>query len=157
MLSESKSDEIAYKEIELHKQEARINNAMASNKIDQVHVKRYLERLVDEEKKAQLIMKEWVDKKSEQNKAVKDDMLRKYLRSRQDNEHELERTAARLRPRRLPKKALDMDHADHYDDEDVPLDESRDLERREIDHDEYDDDEDDSQLGRLRDLKRRIQ
>ena len=52
MLSESKSDEIAYKEIELHKQEARINNALASLKIDQVHVKRYLERLVDEEKKA---------------------------------------------------------------------------------------------------------
>ena len=42
MLSEAKSDELAFKEIELHKQEARINDALTHLKIDQVHVRRYV-------------------------------------------------------------------------------------------------------------------
>ena len=97
-----------------------------------------------------------MDKKREENKAVKDDMLRKYLRSRQNNEQELERAAARLRPRRqVTKRRLERDHADHFDDVD-PFEESRDTDRHDLDRDE-EEWEDDSQISRLRDLKRRIQ
>ena len=49
MLSEAKSDEIAFKEVELTKQEARISNSVSQLKIDQVHVRRYLERLRQDE------------------------------------------------------------------------------------------------------------
>lgn len=34
MLSQAKSDEIAFKEVELNKQEQRINNAISTSKID---------------------------------------------------------------------------------------------------------------------------
>lgn len=61
MLAESKSDELAFKEIELHKHEARINDALTHLKIDQVHVRRYVQKLNDEEKKAKQIMKEWME------------------------------------------------------------------------------------------------
>lgn len=52
MLSEAKSDEIAFKEVELTKQEARIGNSVSQIKIDEVHVRRYLERLRQDEDKA---------------------------------------------------------------------------------------------------------
>ena len=52
MLSEAKSDEIAFKEVELTKQEARISNSVSQLKIDKVHVRRYLERLRQDEQKA---------------------------------------------------------------------------------------------------------
>lgn len=62
MLSEAKSDEIAFKEVELTKQEARVNNGISQLKIDEVHVRRYLDRLRQDEEKARQYMKEWLDK-----------------------------------------------------------------------------------------------
>lgn len=100
MLSQAKSDEIAFKEVELNKQEQRINNAISTSKIDQVHVRRYLERLKQDEQRARQFMKEWLDKQHDRIGHDKDQMLEKYLNSRKENERELERAQHQHRVKR---------------------------------------------------------
>ena len=45
-------------------------------------------------------MKEWMDKQSDRINKEKDTMLKKYLRSRQDNERELAHATERMHQRR---------------------------------------------------------
>jgi hypothetical protein len=61
MLTEAKSDELSYKEIELHKQEKRLNDQLSNIKIDKVQVSHYMDRIRDDERVAREKVKDYVD------------------------------------------------------------------------------------------------
>lgn len=171
LLQGTKADDLEFKEVELEKKGERLGAAQKELKKDKAHLRQYLSHVEKEESKAKRVAKEWVEKQRERVSADKDAMLKKYLRSRQDNEDELrlaeERMEHRRKIREVQEMKLDDLTEDSWDrvDEPRPVRHSKKHRRHHGFHSEaqvsdvegdYDDDSHERQLHRLDDLKRSI-